>query len=111
METTAKDGPTYILEESKDPPPTTLDEILAERGARYGRFVDHARVTMRLKNVISDELDRRGIEIDHDMTECLHMVCHKIGRIIAGDPEYVDSWRDIAGYATLVADRLEGNAR
>jgi len=31
--------------------------------------------------------------------------------ILNGDPNYVDSWVDIAGYAKLVADRLEGNAR
>jgi hypothetical protein len=35
------------------------------------------------------------------------MVVHKIGRILNGDPHYADSWVDIAGYAKLVADRLE----
>ena len=39
------------------------------------------------------------------------MICHKIGRILNGDPDYGDSWRDIAGYALLVADRLEGVVR
>jgi hypothetical protein len=38
--------------------------------------------------------------------EGLHMILHKIGRIVNGDPDYVDSWLDIAGYATLVADYL-----
>lgn len=92
-------------------PAPTLDEILDERGKLYGKFVDHARVTMRLKNVIGDELIDRGIELSFDMTESLHMICHKIGRIVAGDSRHVDTWRDIAGYAALVADRLEGNAR
>jgi hypothetical protein len=36
------------------------------------------------------------------------MICHKLGRIVNGDPNYADSWIDIAGYAKLVADRLEG---
>ncbi len=35
------------------------------------------------------------------------MIFHKIARIINGDPNYADSWVDIAGYATLVANRLE----
>jgi hypothetical protein len=35
------------------------------------------------------------------------MICHKLGRIGAGDPHYSDSWLDIAGYAKLVADRLD----
>jgi hypothetical protein len=34
------------------------------------------------------------------------MIAHKIGRILNGDPNYADSWIDIAGYAQLVADRL-----
>ena len=28
-----------------------------------------------------------------------------------GDPHYSDSWRDIAGYATLVADRLDNDTQ
>jgi hypothetical protein len=39
------------------------------------------------------------------------MIAHKIGRIVNGDPRYADSWVDIAGYAKLVADRLEGDKR
>ena len=47
-----------------------------------------------------------------DMTpsqhEALFMVLHKVARIVNGDFNYDDSWRDIAGYATLVANELEG---
>jgi hypothetical protein len=43
--------------------------------------------------------------------EALEMKAHKIGRILNGDPDYSDSWIDIAGYAQLVADRLEGVER
>lgn len=39
------------------------------------------------------------------------MIAHKLGRIINGDPNYSDSWHDIAGYAKLVADRLDGVVR
>ena len=34
------------------------------------------------------------------------MICHKLGRIINGDPNYDDSWLDIAGYAQLIVNRL-----
>ena len=34
-----------------------------------------------------------------------------MGRIVNGDPSYVDNWRDIAGYAQLVADELQGIER
>lgn len=41
------------------------------------------------------------------MQEALEMVCHKIGRILNGDPFYVDSWRDCVGYLQLVVNELE----
>lgn len=41
------------------------------------------------------------------MCEALEMIAHKIARICNGDPNYADNWVDIAGYATLVANRLE----
>lgn len=86
---------------------TGLDEMLQERGARYGDFVDHARVTIGLKRVLGLEMLRRDLKLANDQHEALDMICHKLGRIAAGDPDYADSWRDIAGYAKLVSDRLE----
>ena len=40
--------------------------------------------------------------------ESLEMVVHKIARILNGDPNYADSWHDIAGYATLIDQELTG---
>ena len=34
------------------------------------------------------------------------MIMHKISRILNGDPNYVESWRDISGYAELVVKEL-----
>jgi hypothetical protein len=88
-----------------------LQAVLAERGSRYGDFLGHAQVTMGLKQVISSELQRRGKWLAPDQQEALDMICHKIGRIVNGDPDYDDSWRDIAGYAQLVCDRLVREAQ
>jgi hypothetical protein len=85
---------------------TDIQTTLAERGRRYGNFLEHACVTMALKNVMDGELSLRNKVLAPDQTEALHMIAHKIGRIINGDPDYSDSWHDIAGYAQLVADRL-----
>ena len=92
-----------------NPPFMTQDitEILQERGKRYGKFMDHAEVTQKLKAIIYDGLQCKS-PMAPDQTEALDMICHKIGRIVAGDPDYADSWVDIAGYAKLVADRLQG---
>jgi hypothetical protein len=87
---------------------TDVDATLAERGARYGTFVGHAHITQDLKNAISLHLLSRNKRLAQDQQEALDMIAHKIGRIVNGDPDYADSWIDIAGYAKLVADRLEG---
>jgi hypothetical protein len=84
-----------------------ITEILDERGKRYGKFKDHAEISQRLKYVVRD---RRDVLSD-DQREALEMICHKIARILNGDPNYADSWVDIAGYAQLVADRLQGVER
>lgn len=89
----------------------TVTETLEARGARYGKFKDHAHITQLLKQTISRHLENRGVGLTSDQQEALDMICHKIGRIVNGDPNYADSWVDIAGYAMLVADRLEGIER
>jgi len=90
---------------------TDITQTLTERGKRYGTFTGHADVTQKLKDVIRSELGTRGKVLAPDQMEALEMVCHKIGRIVNGDPDYDDSWVDIAGYAKLVADRLQGVVR
>jgi hypothetical protein len=87
---------------------TDINALLAERARTHGNYRVHAFITQDLKRVITHhvaDLDRR---LDDDMTETLDMIAHKIGRIIAGNPAEPDHWRDIAGYAQLVANRLEG---
>lgn len=79
--------------------------LLAERGARYGAFTDNARISQALKAQMRQA--PKWSALDPDMKEALEMVAHKISRILAGDAYYDDSWVDIAGYATRVADRLK----
>jgi hypothetical protein len=83
----------------------SIQRMLEERGKRYGSFVGHAELTQELKTVMSI---REGWKnLTSDQREALEMIAHKIGRIINGDPNYIDSWQDIIGYAQLVKDRLE----
>lgn len=90
---------------------TNVDAILNARGSRYGNFLDHARVTYKLKEVARNFAEEKGKTFAVDQCEAMDMIFHKIGRILNGDPNYADSWIDIAGYAQLVADRLEGKVR
>ena len=89
----------------------TINEILDERGQRYGTFQGHAEISQHLKATIKRYLDKRDQHLADDQMEALEMICHKLARIINGDPNYHDSWTDVAGYAQLVADRLQGVVR
>ena len=84
-----------------------IQATLDERGTRYGDFMGHAEITCELKGTIAQYAITRGKKLEVDQQEALDMICHKIGRILNGDPDYADSWHDIAGYAQLVANRLE----
>jgi hypothetical protein len=86
---------------------TNVNEMLAGREARYGSFEGHAEISQVIKQVIHSAAKARNKELESDQLEALDMIAHKIARIINGDPNYADNWIDIAGYATLVANRLE----
>lgn len=87
-----------------------IKEVLAERGKNYGDFSDHAALAQALKFLMfsNDTGDAEGNSKFNDVQlEAIEMICHKLARIGNGDPNYKDSWVDIAGYATLVAERLK----
>lgn len=89
-----------------------LDTTLNERGQRYGKFTGHAEITQSMKGLmVTFKNGESWGALAPDQREALEMIAHKIGRVLNGDPNYADSWVDIAGYAKLVADRLEGVER
>ena len=104
-------GETPTSADKPAPKATDITATLTERGNRYGTFTGHAGITQDLKTVIAEHLEAREKRLAPDQQESLDMICHKIGRIINGGADYDDSWVDIAGYAKLVADRLQGVVR
>jgi hypothetical protein len=40
-----------------------------------------------------------------DKKQALTVIADKQARILSGDPEYVDNWHDIQGYARLAEQR------
>lgn len=79
-----------------------IQHLLSTRGQTHGDYSHHASITQRLKDCMGPHY-----EIHHTVVhrESLEMIAHKIGRILAGDPDFRDHWDDIAGYAKLAADR------
>lgn len=84
------------------------EEVLAERGKKYGNYLKQCEISQTIKRAI---FGGHNIIMKADQIDCLEMICVKISRIINGDPNYSDNWRDISGYAALVADRLDGKER
>jgi hypothetical protein len=81
-----------------------IKDTLNQRSTTHGDYTVHARITQELKRVIErqDNYDR----LNDCQREALAIIAHKIARILAGNPNFHDHWHDIAGYATLVADRI-----
>lgn len=78
---------------------------LTERGNRYGDFSDHARVAQGLQAVMHVELG--WLDLTDVQRQGLTVIADKIARMLTGDPRYLDSVRDIIGYATLMLDRMK----
>jgi hypothetical protein len=83
-----------------------VQALIAERGSRYGKFADGAEIMRDLKHVMH-KVDGWN-NLTASQKEALDMIQHKIGRILNGDPTYDDNWKDIAGYATLIVEELNG---
>jgi hypothetical protein len=83
---------------------TDLTDTLNERGTRYGEFKDQAVYADGFNEIMQSSPNWKTMQ--PDQREALRIIANKIGRILNGDPDYADSWHDIAGYATLVDKRL-----
>lgn len=86
--------------------PTPTEALITERGNRYGDFKDGAAIMQQLKDVMKGAPKWEALK--SSQKEALEMIQHKIGRILNGDPDYDDNWKDIAGYATLIVKEIEG---
>ena len=88
----------------------SINDVLEERETRYGVFMGQARIAQSIHLVLERHMEMTGksiFDFAADELEAMNMIVNKIARIYNGDNHYSDSWRDIAGYATLVADRLD----
>ena len=86
-----------------------IQSTLEERGKRYGNYLEQTEISNDLRTRMMNTPGWENLEVDQE--DALTMIAVKISRILNGTPDYSDNWWDISGYATLVADRLDGNER
>lgn len=77
--------------------------VLNERGTTHGDFEANGKIMQELKDALRQHPG--WMHLNPYQREALEMIQHKIGRILCGDCNYFDHWRDIAGYARLVEER------
>lgn len=78
--------------------------ILAERKTTHGNYDDDAACSIDLIGTVEMHVKQLLTPVQ---LHALHMICHKIARIVTGRADFKDHWDDIAGYATLVANRCK----
>ena len=83
---------------------TDINETLSQRNSTHGDYDVHARYTQDLLRTM--QRSKNWERLRDTQKESLHMIAHKIGRILAGDPDHADSWHDIAGYSVLIEKEL-----
>jgi hypothetical protein len=81
-----------------------VQSTLAEREKTHGNFTDNAKVMQGLKDVC--HMSPNWIRMSYVQREAIDMICHKLGRILSGDPSHPDHWLDIQGYARCAWERL-----
>ena len=78
----------------------TIEELLAARDAVHGPFAHGAELSHLLKRACREALHGNQT-ITRPQQEALEAILNKISRIVVGNAQEPDHWRDIAGYALL----------
>ena len=80
----------------------TIEELLASRESVHGPYVIGATLAFKLKQAVREGRvvgDARPMSITQ--AEAIEAILNKISRIVVGNAQEPDHWRDIAGYALL----------
>ena len=81
-----------------------MNEILRQRLKTYGSYETQAKIAANIKNLFT-----HATHSDVVLKDAWDMIATKMARIANGEPRYVDSWADIAGYALLAVEHIKQN--
>lgn len=83
----------------------TIESIIAERETTHGDYKEQAAFAQNFKRMM--RAGRSWEQLDYYQAQSMEAFCDKIARILAGNFNDIDHWRDISGYAALVVRELE----
>jgi len=84
---------------------TMMKKILDTRRKTHGNYTETAAAIQETKDLWRAHPGWENLS--PVQRETLEMVAHKVGRILCGNPNFIDHWVDIAGYAQITSDRVD----
>lgn len=82
-----------------------VKKILEQRGSRYGTIEENAYICQGLLGIVDKSEQWEHLSEVH--REVIHMIFHKLSRMISGDQWYDDNSVDIEGYAHLLTEYIQ----
>lgn len=83
----------------------TIDETLLVRGKTHGNYKEQGAFADSLKEKLGEGPNWK--DMSGAQRDALCMIMMKVSRILHGDPNERDHWKDIAGYSTLIMRIVE----
>jgi len=80
-----------------------IENTLAERGARYGSFEEHATIAQAIQDGYK-VIPARWDKLPPVLKQGLTTLADKIARMLNGDHMYIDNAHDMVGYSKLMED-------
>lgn len=87
----------------------TIPTILQQRGSTHGDFTDNGEIAMELRTVMHNSPNWANLAPFQQLA--LDEDALKTARILSrgSDPNFLEHWKDKAGYASVVINQLEKN--
>lgn len=89
----------------------SIEEILRARGKVHGDFKKTATLSYHLKTVLENFKRENNRIIETEYMEALMNIMQKVARILGGDPNHLDHWIDIKGYAELARKEAQKRSK
>ena len=80
------------------------DPLLTEREKTHGSFAKNAQISSALKVIFREEDDKIFSAVHR---EALDMIALKLSRILSGQANFKDHWRDLSGYSLLAMEACD----
>lgn len=86
------------------PADSHTQDVLQQRGSKYGPYSANSSTTQGIMELLMAAPNWKNQPQFN--REALHMIAHKMARVVCGDPYHADNFVDIAGYAELARKEI-----